>query len=173
MAGFGIAEVDAMGGRLGLCPMPGAGGDYAGDLAAVLDWSPAMVVTLATAQEVGDAGAAGLPADLARAGIAWRHLPVADFAAESVALMLHWRNVSHEALAQLAAGAGVLFHCRGGCGRSGMAVLRLMVEAGEAPEAALARLRAVRPCAVETEAQYAWAARDRGEDASPSAPGGA
>ncbi len=38
-----------------------------------------------------------------------------------------------------------------------MAVLRLMVEVGEAPEAALARLRAVRPCAVETEAQRDWA----------------
>jgi hypothetical protein len=31
------------------------------------------------------------------------------------------------------------------------------VEAGETPGAALARLRAVRPCAVETEAQLAWA----------------
>ena len=53
----------------------------------------------------------------------------------------------------------MLVHCRGGCGRSGMAVLRLMVEAGEAPEEALARLRAVRPCAVETEAQMDWARR--------------
>ncbi len=38
-----------------------------------------------------------------------------------------------------------------------MAVLRLMVEAGEDPDAALARLRAVRPCAVETGAQLTWA----------------
>ncbi len=34
---------------------------------------------------------------------------------------------------------------------------RLMVEAGEAGDRALARLRAVRPCAVETEAQMGWA----------------
>ena len=40
-----------------------------------------------------------------------------------------------------------------------MAVLRLMIEAGEAPEVALPRLRAVRPCAVETEAQMTWATR--------------
>jgi hypothetical protein len=33
-----------------------------------------------------------------------------------------------------------------------------MVDCGEAAPAALARLRAVRPCAVETEAQFAWAA---------------
>lgn len=43
-----------------------------------------------------------------------------------------------------------------------MAVLRLMVEMDEAPEAALARLRAVRPCAVETVAQHDWAARRAG-----------
>ncbi len=39
-----------------------------------------------------------------------------------------------------------------------MALLRLMVEAGEDPGAALSRLRAVRPCAVETAAQFDWAA---------------
>jgi hypothetical protein len=38
-----------------------------------------------------------------------------------------------------------------------MIALRLMVEDGEAPDAALARLRAARPCAVETNAQMRWA----------------
>ena len=38
-----------------------------------------------------------------------------------------------------------------------MVVLRLMVDSGEAAEAALDRLRAARPCAVETDAQMAWA----------------
>ena len=42
-----------------------------------------------------------------------------------------------------------------------MAVLRLMFEAGEDAQAALIRLRAVRPCAVETEAQLAWASAPR------------
>jgi hypothetical protein len=38
-----------------------------------------------------------------------------------------------------------------------MVVLRLLIECGVAPEAALNRLRMSRPCAVETEAQMAWA----------------
>ena len=50
-----------------------------------------------------------------------------------------------------------MIHCFGGCGRSGMAALRLMVEAGEDADEALERLRAVRPCAVETDAQLRWA----------------
>jgi hypothetical protein len=38
-----------------------------------------------------------------------------------------------------------------------MIILRLMIAAGEGPDAALARLRKTRPCAVETDAQMAWA----------------
>ncbi len=64
-----------------------------------------------------------------------------------------------ELSARLAAGGRIALHCMGGCGRSGMLALRLMVRAGEAPEAALARLRAARPCAIETAAQLAWAVR--------------
>ncbi len=56
-------------------------------------------------------------------------------------------------------GGRVLVHCMGGCGRSGMALLRLMVESGEPADRALARLRAVRPCAVETPEQLAWASQ--------------
>lgn len=158
MAGFGIAELEVGGGWLGLCPMPGRSGDYAGDLAVVLGWGPVMVVTMVVEAELA-MGAAGLPADLRAAGIVWRHLPVADFAAESASLARDWDAVADEARAVLADGGRVLLHCMGGCGRSGMAVLRLMVEAGEAPEVALVRLRRARPCAVETGDQYDWAAR--------------
>jgi len=38
-----------------------------------------------------------------------------------------------------------------------MAALRLMVEAGEDANDALLRLRSIRPCAVETDAQMIWA----------------
>ncbi|MCA0272055.1 MAG: protein phosphatase [Proteobacteria bacterium] len=158
MAGFAIAELEVGGGRLGLCPMPGRSGDYAGDLAVVMGWVPVLVVSMTVEAELA-MGAAGLPVDLMAAGIVWRHLPVADFAAESAALAEDWDAVAAEARAVLSGGGRVLFHCLAGCGRSGMAVLRLMVEAGEAPEAALARLRRVRPCAVETGDQYDWAAR--------------
>ena len=144
---------------MALCPMPGRGGDYAGDLAAVVRWRPAMVLSMATGPELAACGALGLPGDLANRGIGWHHLPVTDFGADSIALRDAWAAGSLEARKNLAAGHGVLAHCLGGCGRSGMAVLRLMIEAGEAPEAALARLRAVRPCAVETGAQLAWASR--------------
>ncbi len=152
-----IAEIPALAGTLALCPMPGRQGDYAGDLATLLAWRPALVLTMTSKLELATKGAGTLPHDLAAAGVTWRHLPVPDFGTPKPDTAALWPAASAEARASLAAGGRVLAHCMGGCGRSGMAVLRLLVEAGEAPEAALQRLRAARPCAVETKAQARWA----------------
>ncbi len=152
-----IAELPLLAGRIGLCPMPGRTGDYIGDFGAMLAWRPALVLTLTSDIELESAGAEDLQFDLARAGISWRHLPVCDFGAPSAQTSAHWPEVSGEARGVLAGGGAVLAHCYGGCGRAGMALMRLMVDTGEDPESALARLRKARPCAVESAAQYAWA----------------
>lgn len=157
MSGFQIAALAAGGGELGLCPIPGRGGDYAGDLAAILRWAPGLVLTMATAREMETTGARGLGKDLALAGRDWRHLAIEDFGAPDSNTARLWPEASRAAHEVLGQGGRVLCHCFGGCGRSGMAVLRLMIEAGEASESALLRLRAARPCAVETDAQLAWA----------------
>ena len=150
-----MAVLSVGGGEVRIAPCAGRGGDFAGDLADWLAWRPALVVSMTTAAEMERVGAGGLRAELAAAGVDWLHCPVADSRVPDAG----WDAVGAVALGSLAAGQRVLVHCMGGCGRSGAAVLRLMVDAGEAPEAALARLRAVRPCAVETGAQYAGAAR--------------
>lgn len=152
-----IAAVPVAGGVLALGPMPGRGGAYAADLADLRAFGPALVLSMTPLAELAGKGAGGLPADLEDAGIGWRHLPVTDFGTPDATVSAAWPALAAEVLAVLQGGGRVFVHCMGGCGRSGMAVLRLMVEAGEAPEAALHRLRAVRPCAVETEAQFRWA----------------
>lgn len=154
MAGFCISALECGGGTLALSPMPGRGGDYAGDLRAVLGWAPDLVLTMTPRVELA---AVAFPDDLGVAGVGWAHFPVADFGVPDDGSPGLWAAIEQQALARLAEGGRVLVHCFGGCGRSGMAVLRLMAAAGEEPAAALARLRAVRPCAVETEAQLRWA----------------
>ena len=152
--GYTISELPLWSGWIGIAPMPGRAGTYQADLNAILRWGADMVLTMTTAHELaGDLGA-----DLDAAGVVWRHLPVGDFGAPSPDVAALWPGTSREALAVLSGGGKVLAHCYGGCGRSGMALLRLMVDAGEDAEAALARLRKVRPCAVETNAQFDWAA---------------
>jgi len=155
MTGFVIAQLPTGAGILALCPLPGAGGAVTRDLARIADFAPALVISMTETRERADLGAAELPDRLAALGIGWAPFPVPDFGTPSQDA--DWGAVSIRAQAVLDAGGRVLVHCRGGLGRSGMAVLRLLVERGEDPDRALARLRAVRPGAVETEAQRIWA----------------
>ena len=156
---FSISSLTASRGLLGISPAPGRFGDYVSDLQEILDWSPSLVLTMTESMELARLGADRFADDLRAARISWMHLPIRDFGAPGADVLARWGETSARAQAVLANGGKVLAHCYGGCGRSGMALLRLMVELGEDGPAALARLREVRPCAVETEAQAAWAMR--------------
>lgn len=144
---FSISEISVGAGVLGLCPLP-----QAMDVARLQDWRPDVVLTLVENAEAADLSPYLAPS-LAAAGIAQRCFSIPDYGVP----VGDWSKASAELHAVLAKGGRIVVHCRGGCGRTGMIALRLMVELGEAPDAALARLRAVRPCAVETEAQRLWA----------------
>jgi len=54
-------------------------------------------------------------------------------------------------------------HCKGGLGRAGMVAALLLIETGDPPGAAIRKVRAVRPGAIETPAQerYVLAYRPR------------
>ncbi|WP_372884679.1 protein phosphatase [Shimia sp.] len=154
--GFSICELDAGAGRLGICPAPGRFGDYRGDLGAILGWRPDLVLSMTEPQELARINAGGLCAALGAAAVAHIELPVRDFGAPQGETLQRWPAASRLARCRLGEGGRVLVHCYGGCGRSGMAILRILVEMGEAGPAALARLRAVRACAVETDEQRRW-----------------
>ena len=159
MANFSISEVQVGSGWLGISPIPGRTGNYLADLATILRWDPALVFTMTTRAELDRVEAGDFATDLAAAGIQWRHLPIKDFGAPEDSTDQLWPEASRTAHDVLADSGKVLVHCFGGCGRSGMAVMRLMVEAGEDADPALERLRDVRPCAVEVEEQRTWAGR--------------
>ena len=108
--------------------------------------------------ELEQLGASRFMTDVPTLGARLLHFPVEDFGTPDPAQFQAWRGISEKARKALLGGGRVLVHCRGGCGRSGMAVLRLLVEMGEPVGDALARLRYVRHCAVETDPQFDWAA---------------
>lgn len=138
----------AGGGRLSLSPLPRGLADLRALKADVL-------LSLTEPEEEARAGVADLAGLCAQAGLLHLRLPIPDYATPPGDLA-----VLGQALAQLQGGAHLALHCRGGCGRSGMVALILMRRMGEPAEAALARLRAARPCAIETAAQLAFALRD-------------
>lgn len=155
---FSIATLHLDGsGRIGICPLPGKGGRLEVDLAVVLRWEPVLVLSMTEISEMEAAGSASLGVRLVSAGIEWVHLPVRDYGGLSGENAAAWPVLSSRLHGHLNHGNGVLVHCNGGQGRSGMIALRLMVERGEDPGAALMRLRTARPGAVETDEQHAWA----------------
>jgi protein-tyrosine phosphatase len=157
MTDFSISDVSAGLGRIGICPMPGRYRAYGLDMTTIRDWQPDLVLSMTELHELEGAGAADLETDLASSGCDWLHLPITDFGAPTGETLANWPAASAQTRKVLRSHGRVLAHCFGGCGRSGMAIVRILVEMGEPPEKALARLRAVRACAVETEAQLMWA----------------
>lgn len=145
------------GGSLAISQMPGRLGGYKDDLDFIRDWKPSIVISATTRGEHADAGVEALGKDIPESGARWLHLPIKDYGTPDETFMHAWPDASAAVLSALQGRGRVLIHCKGGCGRSGMLALRLMVEAGEEAVDALLRLRKVRPCAVETEAQLRWA----------------
>ncbi|MEM7733701.1 MAG: protein phosphatase [Pseudomonadota bacterium] len=154
---FVIYAVPVARGILGIAPMPGLNGQYEQDLAHLKDWKPAMVVSMTEPKELEAAGVTQLATDLQHSGTRWFSFPVVDRSVADPMQEGDWDTISETAVAALRGGGRVLIHCRMGCGRSGMAAVRIMVASGERPKAALDRLRAVRPCAIETREQQRWA----------------
>jgi len=165
--GLIIHAISVADGILAITQLPGASGCYQTDMNHIRDWKPGLVISMTTYTEMDAVGASALGQDVQRAASRWAHLPVEDFGAPGPSFLARWPEVSHMARKALVGGGRVLVHCKGGCGRSGMVALRLMIESGEVPAHALARLRAVRPCAVETTDQMNWA---YGERRLPHAP---
>lgn len=152
------------GGLLGIAAAPGQLSHHAEtisrdlheDLDAIAAWDAAAVVTLVEPHELEDLGLATLGDELRRRGVAWHHWPIEDYGVPDAAFADAWSGRAAMLLHLLEGGARVLVHCKGGLGRSGTVAARLLVEAGIAPEAAVAAVRAARPGTIETEPQLLW-----------------
>ena len=153
IASLGLEE----GGRVGICPLPGRFNTLAEDIDTIAAWNPSIVLTLTEMPEMEDMGSERLGPLLEARGMQWKHLPIRDWSGLSADNAAFWPLLSKQLHGALDRGEGVLTHCRGGHGRSGMVAMRLLVERGVEPETALRRVRTVRPGAVETPAQQRWA----------------
>jgi protein-tyrosine phosphatase len=159
-----IDRLPVLAGGLGLSACPGrrdaagAARDLDADLDTIRDWGAEAVVTLIEPDEAAQLGVAGLGAGLRARGVAWHPLPVPDMQPPGADFERHWGTVGPALIDRLRAGGRVLIHCRAGLGRTGTVAARLLLETGAAPspEAAMVRVRAARPGAIETAAQEDW-----------------
>ena len=157
MCPFEVFEISVGPAILGMSPLPGLTGDFLADVEKIFNWNPTTILSLTPKKEMEDLGASDFVSMMAKERIPWVHFPIKDFSIVDQQQEVLWEKISKNINLQINNGNRILVHCRGGCGRTGMIVLRFMIEFGEDPEKALERLRVIRPCAIETLAQENWA----------------
>jgi atypical dual specificity phosphatase len=95
-----------------------------------------------------------LPASVAAAGFELMHFPIMDM---GIPTPRACARLCADLVEQMHA-RPVLLHCRGGLGRTGTIAACCLVSLGQAPEAALARVRDVNPNYVQSGAQVQFIA---------------
>jgi ADP-ribosyl-[dinitrogen reductase] hydrolase len=159
-----IPTLLAASGRIGISFCPGKQGpalagftwkrDLATDLDAVRGWGAAAVVSLIEKHEMELLGVADLENAVAVRGMEWFHLPIPDVTAPGEAFEQRWHTAGARLRRLLTDGESVFIHCRGGLGRAGTVAARLLIELGITDaDAAIVKVREVRPGAIETRAQ--------------------
>jgi predicted protein tyrosine phosphatase len=139
-------------GMLGICKQPCGDADFS-DIAA---WEPNVVVTMTEEVEFPNMGKP-LPLRFLETDYKWLHLPTTDLGVPDVKDRNLWFETLADLQGVLNTNGKVLVHCKGGKGRSGMVLLKLLVLQGEDGDTGLQRLRDIRAGAVETDAQLTWA----------------
>ncbi len=141
-------------GRLGVTLLPGRrdmGRELDEDTAALRQQGVRWVLCLVPPAELERYGVPDLLQRLREAGMVTEHVPTVDQHACSVEEM---RTALRFVRRGLEAGDGVLVHCVGGLGRSGMVVASYLRGLGMSADEAIAAVRVARgPRAVETAAQ--------------------
>jgi ADP-ribosyl-[dinitrogen reductase] hydrolase len=166
-----VVVVGESGGIIGLtfCPGKKHTGLYAGawnrdlqaDLHAIQTFGATALVTLMESDELNKVGVpAPLLGERARElGLEWHHLPIKDVYIPDDRFEHAWGESGLRLRNILAAGGKIVVHCLGGLGRTGTVAGRLLVEFGDTPETAIARIRAARPRSIETTAQEEYVRR--------------
>ena len=156
MSAVDSLPVEGSQGRIGLCACPGLERSLANDLERLRAWGAHGLVSLIERSEFATLGVQSLPERVEALGMRWWHLPIRDMDTPDARFEASWTESGAELRALLSGGSSIAMHCRGGLGRTGMIAARLLVELGSDPRGAIARVREVRPGAIETRAQEAF-----------------
>lgn len=123
------------------------------DVRTITRWGAVAVVTLIEPHEFDELRVEGLGDAIRAQQIDWLHLPIPDVSTPGAAFEAAWSKVGPGLRSRVRAGFDVLVHCKGGLGRAGMIAARLLIDLGLDPAQAVTSVRAVRPGAIETNAQ--------------------
>lgn len=134
--------------------------DLESDLAAIQAWGASVLISLMEPQEFKTFQVERM-AELMPAGIEHHVLPIVDAGIPTASWEQKWQEVGPKVRQYLREGHDIVIHCLGGLGRTGLLAARLLVEFGESPREAIARVRRARRGAIETRLQEEYVLRQQ------------
>jgi len=125
------------------------------DLRSIVVWGAEYLLSLLEPWEFEELHIQELPQRAKALGLNWHGLPIIDGAAPDSRFMSAWESTGSLLSNELLQGRKAVVHCKGGLGRAGTVAAMLLLQTGSASSAeqAIARVRQVRPGAVETMEQ--------------------
>jgi ADP-ribosyl-[dinitrogen reductase] hydrolase len=135
--------------------------DLHADLQALAEWGAIHVVSIIQHDELEILGVPQLGVEVRARGMHWHHLPVLDQSIPNRDNFPQlWVNLTKVLQSELAVGKKVVFHCRGGLGRTGLVAALLLMDLGSSARDAIAAVQAARsPRAIETREQEEYVRR--------------
>ena len=131
--------------------------DVGDDVQTIRQAGYTTVITLLDDDELERLGVADLGRHVRMAGLRWLTFPIADYGLPEPEVWRAWCAALPDLVERLHADERLLIHCAGGFGRTGTLVATLLKTLGATDgDAAIARVRAVRPGTVETPGQEAF-----------------
>lgn len=127
--------------------------DLTTDLEAIEAWGADIVATFLEVSVFTLLQIPHYSAEVTTRTFRWLHLPIPDMSIPSEAFERRWQRTAPLLDDCLLKGGKVLFHCRGGLGRSGLVAAKMLVRTGLAPVEAIAHVRKARTGAIETSEQ--------------------
>lgn len=141
-------------GQLLLTPCPGTMDDSVEAALNNLKSSGAKaVITLMTLEEMAIHHVEHLNAVCSELGLDWIHLPIADEGAPDALFENLWVDSKLGIHQYLDQGDGVVIHCKGGSGRTGVVAARILMERGMPMENAIEQVKHLRPKAFSHQVQ--------------------
>ncbi len=142
------------GGRIGMIACPGRGRLFKAadvaynklerDLAAIRAWGATALLSLMEQEEFDFLGIETIGTQTQHFGMAWYHLPIADFQAPGPTFEQRWETSGPTVRARLRKGERIVIHCLAGLGRTGTIAARILIEFGATPRDAIAHVREAR-----------------------------
>lgn len=127
--------------------------DLTTDIAAIKKWGAVLVISLIEEHEFHMLGINELEVEVNKADMQWLHFPIKDVSIPDARFEQQWQQSVNTIYRCLDQGEKVLVHCRGGLGRTGLLVARLLMAYGASSDEAISKVREARTGAIETKEQ--------------------